>query len=114
VLSGACVNGAGGKDCDDWFRISNTGGSAATVTVNAEWLPGPGTTAATTTDIDLLAGSTVANAGNCQFCAGATGANPENVSFSVPAGATYYLWINLFGTGGAVSTVARIRVSGLP
>lgn len=114
VLSGACANGAGGKDCDDWFRIRNTGGAAATVTINAEWLPGPGTTAATTTDIDLLAGSTAANAGACQFCGGATGANPENVSFSVPAGATYYLWVNLFAAGGAASTVARIRVSGLP
>ncbi|MGE5802693.1 MAG: hypothetical protein ACM358_10570, partial [Gemmatimonadota bacterium] len=111
VLSGACTNGAGGagSDCDDWFKIRNTGGSAATVSISAAWLAGP--------DIDILMGSDPDGVHNfdCEDgCGGATGANPENTAIAVPAGATYYLWINLFAAGGAPSTVARIRVSGLP
>jgi len=108
VLYGACANGAGGADCDDFFRITNNGGAAATVTVNVAWLAGA--------DIDVLLGSDPVGLVNFDCddgCVGATGADPENTSISVPAGATYYLWMNLFAASGA-STVARVRVSGLP
>lgn len=109
VLSGGCANGGGGTDCDDWFKITNNGGATATVAINAAWLAGP--------DIDILLGSDpdLITAFDCEDgCGGATGANPENTSIDVPAGATYYLWLNLFSAGGAASTVARVRVSGLP
>jgi hypothetical protein len=110
VLSGACANGAGGggTDCDDFFKITNNGGAPATVTINVAWLAGA--------DIDVLLGSDPVGLVNFDCddgCGGATGANPENTSISVPAGATYYLWLNLFAASGA-STVARIRVGGLP
>jgi hypothetical protein len=111
VLSGTCANGAGGAgtDCDDFFRITNNGATAAAVTVNAAWLAGP--------DVDILLGSDPV--GLVDFdcddgCGGATGANPENTSISVPAGATYYFWANMFGNAAQPSTVVRIRVSGLP
>ena len=111
VLSGTCTNGAGGAgtDCNDFFRITNTGGAAATVAVNAAWLTGP--------DVDILIGAD--SAGLVDFdcddgCNGATGANPENTSISVPAGATYYFWANMFSNATRPSTVVRIRVSGLP
>ena len=110
VLSGACADGAGGAgtDCDDFFKIANNGGAPATVTINVAWIAGP--------DIDVRLGSDPVGLVNLDCddgCGGATGVNPENTSLSVPAGATYYLWLNLFAASGA-STVARIRVGGLP
>jgi hypothetical protein len=111
IFRGACANGTGGADCDDWFRIRNPGGAPATVTVNVAWIAGP--------DIDVFLGSDaddVFSFGCEDGCPGATGANPENTSISVPAGATYYLWVNMFavGTNGPATTVARVRIGGLP
>ena len=109
IFRGACANGTGGADCDDWFKITNPGGAPASVTVNVAWLAGP--------DIDVLLGSDPDGVFNfdCEDgCGGATGANPENTSISVPAGATYYLWVNMFAAGTAATTVARVRIGGLP
>lgn len=113
VLHGACSAGVGGTDCDDWFRIRNTGVSAATVTVNVAWFK----QTPTDVDIDALLGSDPTGIVNfdCEDgCTGATSANPEAASISVPAGATYYVWLNLFDPHGAAATLARVRVSGLP
>ncbi len=111
VLSGACSNGGGGAgtDCDDWFRVQNPGAAAVTVTVRVDWFTGA--------DVDLLMGSNPTDMVNftCEDgCGGATGANPQTTSLSVPAGATRYIWVNLFDAGGAASSLTRVRVSGLP
>jgi len=108
IFRGACANGTGAADCDDWFKITNPAGTPRTVTVNVTWLAGP--------DIDVLLGSDPVGVFNfdCEDgCGGATGANPENTSISVPAGATYYLWVNMFAAGTAPTTVARVRIGGL-
>lgn len=110
VLSGGCVNGVGGAgtDCDDYFRITNTGGAAATVTVNGAWLAGP--------DVDLY-GLGLDPTDFCTYddgCAAATGANPEQFSMTIPAGQTWFIYANLWLPVGTASTVVRIRVSGLP
>lgn len=109
VLSGACVNGVGGAgtDCDDFFKVTNTGGSAATITVNLAWLAGP--------DIDAYGLDPTFDF--CTYdggCAAATGANPEQFSMEIPAGETWFIYVNLWDPVGTASTVARVRVSGLP
>ena len=109
VLSGTCAGGGGGTDCDDWFRIQNPGAAAVTVTVRVDWFTGA--------DVDILMGSNPTDILNftCEDgCGGATGANPQTTSLSVPAGATRYVWINLYDAGGAASSLTRVRVSGLP
>jgi hypothetical protein len=112
VLHGGCLNGVGtgGADCDDWFQIRNTGATPATVTVNARWVPTGG-------DIDLLMGSDPVGIVNfdCEDgCGGATAANPEATSISIPAGATYYIWLSHFDWHSVPHSLARVRVSGLP
>lgn len=111
VMSGACADGGGGSgtDCHDWFRIRNTGAAAATATVQIDWF--------TAADADVLMGSDPADmtAYGCEDgCGGATGANPQSTSLSIPAGATRYVWVNLYDAGGATSSVIRVRVGGLP
>lgn len=115
VLHGACSGGAGGTDCDDWFRIRNTGGATAdSVAINVTWF--------TEADVDVLLGSNAQDVFDfvCDGpplddgCIGATGDNPENTYIDLPAGATYHLWLNLFDAGGAPATLARVRVTGLP
>ncbi len=111
VMSGGCSNGGGGAgtDCDDWFRVTNPGGTAATVTVRVDWFTGA--------DVDVLMGTDpvdVYNYGCEDGCGGATGVNPQTTSLSVPAAATKYVWVNLYDAGGAASTLIRVRVSGLP
>jgi len=112
TMSGACANGGGGvgTDCDDWFRITNPGAAAATVTVRVDWF-------ITAADVDVLMGTdpvAVYGYGCEDGCGGATGANPQTTSLSVPAAGTRYVWVNLYDAGGAASTVIRVRVTGLP
>ena len=38
----------------------------------------------------------------------------EAATITVPAGATYYIYINYFASVGFTSTPYRVRVSGLP
>jgi len=107
VLSGSCTNGVGTGDCDDFFKITNSGGAPATVTVNAAWFTGA--------DIDAYGLDPTFDF--CTYdggCAGATSANPERFTMTVPAGATWYIYLNLYATGGSTSSLARVRVTGLP
>jgi hypothetical protein len=109
VVSGACVNGVGGAgtDCDDFFKVTNSGGAPATITVNVAWLTGP--------DIDAYGLDPTFDF--CTYddgCAAATGANPEQFEMTIPAGETWFIYINLWAPAGTTSTAARVRVSGLP
>jgi hypothetical protein len=109
VVSGACVNGVGGAgtDCDDFFKVTNSGGAPATITVNVAWLAGP--------DIDGYGLDPTFDF--CTYddgCAAATGANPEQFEMTIPAGETWFIYINLWAPAGTTSTAARVRVSGLP
>ena len=107
VLSGGCVNGVGGADCDDFFQITNNGGTDRAVTVNMAWF--------TAADIDGFGLDPTLDF--CTYdggCPAATGANPEQFTMTVPAGQTWVIYLNLWVTGGASSTLARVRVTGLP
>jgi hypothetical protein len=109
VLYGGCHSGvaSSGADCDDWFKIRNTGGSTATVTVEALWDDGDA-------DIDLFGLDPTFDF--CTFdggCAGATGADPEEVTFSIPSGETWYIYLNYWEADGQ-HNLTRVRVSGLP
>lgn len=107
VVSGGCASGVGGTDCDDFFQITNSGGSDAAVTVNAAWLAGP--------DVDIYGLDPTFDF--CTFddgCAGATGANPESFTMTIPAGETWFIYVNLWAPAGTPSTVVRVRVTGLP
>lgn len=112
VLFGGCVppfgTGSGGADCDDFFQITNTGGSPATVTVNIRWIP-------VGADIDAYGLDPTFDF--CTFdggCAAATGANPEQFSMTIPAGQTWFIYLNLFDWHSVPHSLARVRVSGLP
>jgi hypothetical protein len=112
TMSGGCANGGGGAgtDCDDWFRVTNPGGAAASVTVRVDWF-------ITAADVDVLMGTDPVDvyAYGCEDgCGGATGANPQTTNMSIPAAGTKYVWVNLFDAGAAPSTTIRVRVSGLP
>jgi hypothetical protein len=107
VLSGSCVNGVGGADCDDFFKITNTGGASATVTVNVSWF--------TAADVDAYGLDPTFDF--CTYdggCPAATGANPEQFSMTVPVGETWFIYLNLWVTGGSSSSLTRVRVTGLP
>jgi hypothetical protein len=110
VLSGVCTDGVAGpgEDCDDFFKVTNSTAAARSVTVRADWL--------TASDVDILwcKNATCSGAGNVVTGGGATSANPEISTVTIPAGATWYLWINNFAGEGAASIVTRVRVSGLP
>jgi hypothetical protein len=105
VVSGACVDGAGGPgtDCDDFFTLTNALARPDTITVRLDWF--------TAADVDIL----YLNAAGTGFVgnfAGATGANPEVSTVVIPASTTWRLLLNLWAPGGASSSVARVRVSG--
>jgi hypothetical protein len=107
IMAGSCPNGTGRPridDCDDYFTLQNVTAAPITVTVNAAWF--------TNADVDIL----FTNAGGSLISpfGGATSANPENVSITIPANTTRRLWLNLFAEGTAVSTIVRVRISGLP
>lgn len=107
ILSGSCVNGVGGADCDDFFQITNSGGADVEVTVNIAWFTGA--------DVDGYGLDPTFDF--CTFdggCVAATGANPEQFKMTVPAGETWFIYLNLWVTGGSASTLTRVRVSGLP
>jgi hypothetical protein len=109
VVSGSCVSGAGGggTDCDDFFKVTNTGGAPAAITVNMAWLAGP--------DIDGYGLDPTFDF--CTYddgCAAATGANPEQFIMTIPAGETWFIYVNLWDPVGTASTVVRVRVTGLP
>jgi hypothetical protein len=110
VLSGVCTDGVAGpgEDCDDFFKVTNSTAAARSITVRADWI--------TTSDVDILwcKVATCSGAGNVVTGGGATSSNPENSTVSIPAGATWYLWLNNFAGAGAASIVTRVRVSGLP
>jgi hypothetical protein len=108
VLHGTCKDGAvtsPGDDCDDFFAVTNTTAAALPVRVVASWL--------SASDVDI---AWCRNAGctSITFGGGATAANPETSNVSIPAGATWYLWLNLFNPAGTKSSFVRVRVSGLP
>jgi hypothetical protein len=107
VLSGACNNGVGGADCDDFFGVANSSGAPVTITVNTAWF--------TAADIDAYGLDPTFDF--CTYdggCVAATGANPEAFSMTIPAGETWYIYLNLWVTGGSSSSLARVRVTGLP
>ena len=107
VLSGVCTDGstsAGTDDCNDFFKFTNSLARPDTISVRLDWFTG--------SDVDILwcrnaACSSVTTGG------GATSNNPENSTVIIPAGATWYLWFNLFDPAGAPSVIARARVSGI-
>jgi hypothetical protein len=106
VLHGTCTGGVftnPGDDCDDFYAVTNPGGASDSMRVQLDWL--------SAADVDVLwcrnpACSSVTTGG------GATAANPEISRVFIPAGATWYLWINLFDPAGTKSSFARIRLSG--
>ena len=111
ILSGTCHEGvatASGDDCDDFFKVTNSTGADLTITVRLDWFTG--------SDIDILwcKNATCSGAGNVVTGGGATSSNPENSSVVIPAGATWYLWLNNWEPVGAASILNRVRVGGLP
>ena len=107
IVAAPCANGVGAGDCDDFFRVRNNSAAAVTITVNTAWF--------TPADIDAYGLDPTLDF--CTYdggCVAASAANPEVFSMSVPAGATWVIYLNLWVTGGATSTLARVRVSGLP
>lgn len=107
VQHGTCtegVNTSPGDDCDDFFKVSAPAGTGDSLTVNAAWFGGA--------DVDILwcKNATCSGAGNVITGGGATSANPENSTVVIPAGATWYLWINYFEPAGA-STLVRVRLT---
>jgi len=90
-------------DTDNYFQLINSSGAAVAVTVDAEWF--------TAADVDIL----VMNTGCTAFTAtdGATGANPEHSSFTIPAGTTWQLRMNLYTAGSAADNV-KFTITGLP
>jgi len=111
IQHGTCTDGAvtdPGDDCDDFFKVTNSTGADRTITVRLDWFTG--------SDIDILwcKNATCSGPGNVVSGGGATASNPENSSVVIPAGATWYLWINNFDPAGAPSILSRVRVGGLP
>ena len=107
VMAAPCTNGAGAGDCDDWFQITNTGGTDRVVTVNTAWFGGA--------DIDAFGLDPTFDF--CTYddgCPAATAANPEIFSMTVPAGATWFIYLNLWDPHGVAASLARVRVTGLP
>ena len=108
TMSGGCDGGVatkGADDCDDLYRIVNSTGSPLSVTVTVSWF--------TDADVDIL----WCNADCSGFVgnfSGATSANPETSTVSIPAGATWNLWLNFFDPGSQNATLAKVVVSGLP
>jgi len=108
VVHGTCTGGVftnPGDDCDDFYAITNPSGvTTDSVRVQLDW--------GGAADVDILwcrdVGCNVVSTGG-----GATASNPEVSRVRLPAGATWYLWINLFDPAGTKSSFARIRVSGL-
>jgi len=106
VVHGTCTGGVftnPGDDCDDFYAVTNTGATSDSMRVQLDWL--------SAADVDVLwcrnaACSSVTTGG------GATASNPEISRVFIPAGATWYLWINLFDPAGTKSSFARIRLSG--
>lgn len=104
VEHGTCTDGVvtdPGDDCDDFFAVTNPGGVEDTLSVRIDWFDA--------SDVDILwcrnVGCTSVTAGG-----GATSANPENSTVRIPAGTTWYLWINYFAPGGP-STIVRVRLT---
>jgi len=101
------VNGAGAGDCDDFFRITNSGGAPAAVTVNIAW----------SSDADIDGFGLDPTLDFCTYdggCPAATGANPEEFTMTVPAGETWLIYLNLWDPQGVAASLARVRVTGLP
>jgi hypothetical protein len=90
-------------DTDNFFQLINGTGAAVDVVVTSEWF--------TAADVDIL----VMNTGCTAFTAtdGATGANPETSSFTIPAGTTWQLRMNLYTAGSAADNV-KFTITGLP
>lgn len=108
IQHGTCTDGAvtdPGDDCDDFFKVTNSTGAALPVTVNLAWFTG--------SDVDILWCRNV-TCTSVTSGGGATSANPEVSNVSIPAGTTWYLWINYFDPAGAPSALSRVRISGLP
>jgi hypothetical protein len=130
TMSGTCIatnNGGvasnGAADCDDYFKITNSTAAPATVTVTAQFFNGADI------DIYICDGAALANPvpNNVPSCGtvtgfndalnfnGATGASLESTGpFTLPAGATYIIWFNMFDNHGNASTLYKVNVSGLP
>jgi len=109
VLSGICKDGSktlSTDDCDDFFSFTNPLARVDTITVRLDWSSGP--------DVDILWCKVVtcSGSGNVITGGGATSNNPENSTVIIPAGATWYLWINLFDPTAVPAILARVRVSG--
>jgi hypothetical protein len=107
IMHGTCTGGSvtdPGDDCDEFFKIT-TGAAPATVSVQLDWFTG--------SDVDILWCDATCSSFVGNFD-GATSANPEKSTVTIPAGTTWNLWINFFDPAGAASTIARLRVSGLP
>ncbi|HYT82069.1 MAG TPA: hypothetical protein VEK86_01370, partial [Gemmatimonadales bacterium] len=109
VLYGGCHdlgNGigeaTGAADCDDWFKITNSGGSDASVTINLFW--------GTDADEDLYVFDDQLGFVDGSFF----GDGEEEVTVTIPAGATWYVYLNLFESADIQHELSRVRVSGLP
>jgi hypothetical protein len=112
VLSGACVDGAGGAgtDCDDFFRVTNPSATdSLSAVVRFGWVPAGA-------DIDVLwcKNATCSGAGNVITGGGATLANPEISTLAgatrIPPGATWYLWLNLWLAEGVPADLGRVTI----
>jgi hypothetical protein len=106
IQHGTCKDGAvtdPGDDCDDFFKVTNSGAVVDTVNVRLDWFTAG-------TDVDILWCRNV-TCTSVTTGGGATAANPENSQVVIPAGATWYLWINYFDPSGAPSTLSRVRMT---
>ena len=113
TVSGLCTNGfhvRQNDDCDDWFKITNSGGSPATVNVTVQWF----NTGSSSTRADLDLFLLKDDFSGCTGCTSAGSSDPEAATIVIPAGATYYIFINYFASISFTSTPYRVRVSGLP
>jgi hypothetical protein len=103
TLHGGCTDGGPtdpSADCVDWFRIENTGGATATVTINVNWL--------TPADVDLEVYDAALGYTDASYFS-----QPEEVTVDIPAGETWYIWHNLW-TPGAVADNVNMTITGLP
>ena len=113
TVSGLCTNGfhvRQNDDCDDWFKVTNSGGSPATVTVSVQWFS---PSASTRADLNLFLRLDDFSSCGAACTSNGTG-DPATAAITIPAGATYYAHINYFNSQTFTSTPYRLRVSGLP
>lgn len=93
-----------GDDCDDFFTITNASLADVDLSLSLTWMA-PGS------DIDMA----ILNAAADDYVNtdGITGDDPEVAEFTLAAGETVRVWINLY-TPDVADNMARLTVTGMP